>query len=394
MTAFGREEVREEAERVGLDAFLVKPVTKSMIVDTLVSVFAEPGAAHEHELGESRLLNGVRLLLVEDNEINQQIAVELLEGSGASVRVANNGQEAVDILFGEPQPPPFDAVLMDLQMPVLDGYQATAKIRSDARFGELPILAMAAHATLEERQKCLESGMNDHISKPIDPGKLFDTVGRYCKPLAAEEAPAKASPPVEVDLPAIEGLETRDGLRRVGGNRKLYRKLLGQFAEQQGRTAESIATALADGDRALAERLAHTLKGVAGSIGAPGLQTLAGELEKAIRAAEPGQEVEARRLKLSEALTGFVERLRHALGPDASVPSTPSAPVDPEASRAAAHKLLELLAQFDPGAVGFLEENRALLQPLMAQEWPALDQHVQSYAFAEAEVLVRAALGS
>ncbi len=395
VTAFGREEVREEAERVGLDAFLVKPVTKSMIVDTLISVFAEPGAAHEHELAESRLLNGVRLLLVEDNEINQQIAVELLEGSGASVRVANNGQEAVDILLGGAQPPPFDVVLMDLQMPVLDGYQATAKIRSEPRFAELPILAMTAHATLEERQKCLESGMNDHISKPIDPGKLFDTVSRYCKPLPPEAIPAtgSSSTPDEVDLPALEGLEIRDGLRRVGGNRKFYRKLLGQFAQQQGRTAESIATALANSDRALAERLAHTLKGVAGSIGAPGLQKLAGELEKAIRAPEPEQEIEARRLELSEALTGFVDRLRVALGPDASEPEAPSAPFDPEASRAAAHKLLDLLAQFDPGAVGFLEENRALLQPLLAQEWAQLDTHVQNYAFAEAEELVKTALG-
>ena len=175
VTAFGREEVREEAERLQLDGFLVKPVTKSMIVDTLVNVFAHEGeAASVTTEGEQAMrLRGARILLTEDNDINQQIAIELLEGTGATVTVANNGREAVEILSNGPQPPPFDVVLMDLQMPEMDGYQATAKLRSDARFAALPIIAMTAHATIEERQRCLASGMNDHISKPIDPSALF-----------------------------------------------------------------------------------------------------------------------------------------------------------------------------------------------------------------------------
>ncbi len=136
VTAFGREEVREEAERLQLDGFLVKPVTKSMIVDTLVNVFAEAGKelAAAAEDAQAARLRGARILLTEDNDINQQIAVELLEGAGATVKVANNGREAVDILSNGPQPPPFDVVLMDLQMPEMDGYQATAKLRADARF--------------------------------------------------------------------------------------------------------------------------------------------------------------------------------------------------------------------------------------------------------------------
>ena len=152
VTAFGREEVREEAERLQLDGFLVKPVTKSMIVDTLVNVFAHEGeAASVTTEGEQAMrLRGARILLTEDNDINQQIAIELLEGTGATVTVANNGREAVEILSNGPQPPPFDVVLMDLQMPEMDGYQATAKLRSDARFAALPIIAMTAHATIEE----------------------------------------------------------------------------------------------------------------------------------------------------------------------------------------------------------------------------------------------------
>ncbi len=123
----------------------------------------------------------MRILLVEDNEINQQIAIELLEGAGATVKVANNGREAVDILSNGPQPTPFDVVLMDLQMPEMDGYQATAKLRGDTRFSTLVIIAMTAHATVEERQRCLAASMNDHISKPIDPEMLFATVARYYK---------------------------------------------------------------------------------------------------------------------------------------------------------------------------------------------------------------------
>ena len=220
-------------------------------------------------------LRGARILLTEDNEINQQIAVELLEGAGATVKVANNGREAVEILSSGPQPP-FDVVLMDLQMPEMDGYQATAKLRSDARFATLPIIAMTAHATIEERQRCLAAGMNDHISKPIDPDNLFETVGRFYKPAEAG-APAECGRRRGTSVRACRRLTScrrspastrRTGLSRVGGNRKLYLKLLRQFIEQQGPAVEQITEALARGDIALAERLAHTLKGVAGNIGA------------------------------------------------------------------------------------------------------------------------------
>ena len=246
-------------------------------------------------------LRGARILLAEDNEINQQIATELLEGVGAVVTIANNGREAVEILWSDPQPP-FDAVLMDLQMPEMDGYQATAKLRSDTRFATLPIIAMTAHATIEERRRCLAAGMNDHIAKPIDPGNLFATVGRFYAradvapaDLDAGPGPLQRSPEEDShDLPSIAGLDTKDGLSRVGGNRKLYLKLLGQFIEQQGPAIEQIADALTRKDIALAERLAHTLKGVAGNIGATHVQSAAGALEKLIRDRAEAKGVECR----------------------------------------------------------------------------------------------------
>ena len=183
VTAFGREEVREEAERIQIDGFLLKPVTASMLFDTLVALFA--GASQDSTvlapLGDRHAdrLRGLRVLLAEDNEINQQIAVELLEGVGATVEVANDGVDAVRMLLNQPMPQKYDVVLMDLQMPEMDGYQATREIRSDPRFASFPIIAMTAHATIEERQKCLDAGMNGHVSKPIDPASLFDTLERF-----------------------------------------------------------------------------------------------------------------------------------------------------------------------------------------------------------------------
>src|SRR4029077_19016419 len=128
------------------------------------------------------------------NDINQQIAVELLEGAGATVQVASNGRIAYETLAHGPQPTPFDGGLMDLQMPEMDGYQATAKLRADARFKNLPIIAMTAHATIEERQRCLAAGMNEHVSKPIDPANLFETVGRFYKPLPLTRPSGTLSP--------------------------------------------------------------------------------------------------------------------------------------------------------------------------------------------------------
>jgi two-component system, sensor histidine kinase and response regulator len=414
VTAFGREEVREEAERVGLEGFLVKPVTKSMLVDTLVSVFATPdetgvtpGAAEEE--GATRL-RGARILLTEDNEINQQIAIELLEGVGATVHVANNGREAVETLFNGPQPPPFDVVLMDLQMPEMDGHQATAKIRSDPRFANLPILAMTAHATIEERQRCLAAGMNDHISKPIDPALLFETVGRFYKPATASAPPG---PPAVLplpgredrgegerslsvpDLPSFDGLDTKDGLTRVAGNQKLYLKLLRQFAEQQGPSVEQITAALGQGDTALAERLAHTLKGVAGNIGAKPVQAAAGALEKLIRDRAATAETEPAVRQVAAALDPLLAQLRNALPspkPPTPLPNSPP-PTDPAQTRAAAAQLTKLLSEFDPGAVEFIEANQAALRPLLPGDgWQQFEKLVQGYAFADAQAQLEQAL--
>ncbi len=398
VTAFGREEVREEAERLQLDGFLLKPVTKSMIVDTLVNVFADGsedlrGAA---DAGPASRLRGARILVTEDNEINQQIAVELLEGEGATVTVANNGREAVEMLSG-PGQPPFDVVMMDLQMPEMDGYQATAKLRSDSRLAALPIIAMTAHATVEERERCLAAGMNDHVAKPIDPAALFEAIGRFYKP--AESAPAPdqpSSPPPQEALPSIAGLDSNDGLARVGGNRKLYVKILRQFVEQQGPTGDQVADALAKGDHALAERLAHTLKGVAGNIGAAGVQSAAAALERVIRDRSNAEEVERARQRVEAVLEPLAAGIRAALGSagsDASTPVQPAAPANPARSREAAAQLAALLSDSDPAAGEFIDAHRDALRLLFdAAGWSEFDALVQGYAFADAQSRLEHAL--
>jgi PAS domain S-box-containing protein len=427
VTAFGREEVREEAERLGLDGFLVKPVTKSMLVDTLVNVFAVPdeGGAAAGAVAEesaSRLL-GARILLTEDNEINQQIAIELLEGAGATVQVANNGRQAVETLANGPQPPPFDLVLMDLQMPEMDGYQATTKIRSDARFTALPIIAMTAHATMEERQRCLAAGMNDHISKPIDPALLFETVGRFYKPTAgldlgspghrASEPPlpseklkparslvAAAAEPAEIhsptekphtdelEIPTVEGLNSAEGLLRVAGNKKLYGKLLRQFSNTEADAAQRIASALAANDRALAERLAHTVKGLAGSLGSHGVQQAAGRLEEVIASRAPSAELMPILQEFSSVLQDFISRLQAALPwvvTDDPARTTADVPLDPEQVKQVLQEMIGHLNNFDPAAEEYLEVNRDAFRALLTEEsFTRFEEGVRGFAFADA----------
>jgi two-component system, sensor histidine kinase and response regulator len=404
VTAFGRDEVREEAERLRLDGFLLKPITKSMIVDMLMNIFATDmaGAAAAAAGGHEARLRGARILLVEDNDINQQVAMELLEGAGATVKIANNGREAVETLSQGAQPPPFDIVLMDLQMPEMDGYQATTKLRSDSRFSQLPIIAMTAHATIEERERCLVTGMNDHISKPIDPDNLFETVGRFYKPAVTTASERSAGVPEAkqsrtegdripeaVDLPSLIGLDAKDGLARVAGNRKLYLKLLHQFVEQQGGVLGEISAALTRGDTALAERLAHTLKGVAGNIGAKATQSAAGTLEKAIRDRTEPVALESAKQQVAAALDPLVAGLRTALVPAAVQPTSSNqavTPVDPEQSREAAAQLAKLLSEFDPSAADFIEANHGALRPLFGSEdWTQFEKLVQGYSFGEAQ---------
>jgi CheY-like chemotaxis protein len=289
---------------------------------------------------------------------------------------------------------------MDLQMPEMDGYQATTKLRGDTRFASLPIIAMTAHATMEERQRCLAAGMNDHISKPIDPGNLYDTIGRFYKPveirgqiplapgIAASQAVENRSSGKD-ELPCINGLDTKDGLSRVGGNRKLYLKLLGQFVEQQGSAVTQVTSALSQGEEALAERIAHTLKGVAGNIGAKLVQGAASALEKALREKAGDTQINLVKEEVAATLGPFITKLKAALNSTVSN-GPPTRMTQPTVSSAesleAAKQLERLISEFDPLAAEFLETNQAALFPLFENgAWNKFEKLLQGYAFTEAQ---------
>jgi len=304
VTAYGREEVLKQAEENAFASVLIKPVTPSVLFDSAVEALgADHAGISEVQAVPTLELDGLRearVLLVEDNELNQEVALGLLKDAEMSIDVAENGEAAVRMV-GQHD---YDLVLMDMQMPVMDGLAATRAIRSNPKFGTLPIVAMTANAMASDREKCMEAGMNDHIAKPIDPDQLFGALLRWIKPRnagrvkAGGEAPAKTRPAAkpeiaatDVILPEIEGVDVAGGLKRVAGNKRLYLDLLAKFGTKQGDSAAQISAALESGDRKLAERLAHTVKGVAGNIGIASIYAVAAKLESAIRdgdAAVPG----------------------------------------------------------------------------------------------------------
>jgi two-component system sensor histidine kinase/response regulator len=378
VTAFGREEVRDEAERLDIEGFLLKPVTKSMLVDTLVTLFSPESAETQAAAGmaaeQGVRLDGLRVLLVEDNEINQQVALELIEGVGGKVTVAGDGRQGVERLEQAGDPLPYDVVLMDMQMPEMDGYQATARLRSQPRFAKLPIVAMTAHATIEEKQRCVAAGMNDHVAKPFDPAALYAVLGRYHTGAGRAGAPPAASRPAEAapaQLPAVDGLDADEGVRRVAGNRKLYLSLLRKFVEGEAEAAQRIKESLQRGERAVAERLAHTLKGTAANLAAGPVQAAAGALEKAIRDGAAASRVESLRASLAKAL----ERLSAALGPllgetsmpAAAAPAAAAAPLDPAALKALVERWERMLVENDAGAGAELEREAGALRALFGR---------------------------
>jgi two-component system, sensor histidine kinase and response regulator len=278
--------------------------------------------------------------------MNQQVATELLESAGAAVTVADNGAIAVKLLREGPQPPAFDIVLMDLQMPEMDGFTATRLLREDSRFHALPIVAMTAHALVEERERCLKAGMVDHVTKPIDPDALFAALARWTKPRHEAPAPLEKTsvPIVDSALPEIIGIDMAGALKRVAGNQKLYRSLLEQFATKQAGICSSIAGALEAGDRALAERHAHTVKGVAGNLGITAVQAAAEKLEKALR--EGVASVTGLLVELDSILAPQLAAIRTSLG--ASVePATATSPFNPETATTAMKRLKALIEASD-----------------------------------------------
>jgi PAS domain S-box-containing protein len=325
------------------------------------------------------LLAGVRVLLAEDNDINQQIAVELLESVGMAVDVAGNGREAVEKAAAAQ--PPYDVILMDLQMPEMDGFAAVRAIRADDRCRGIPILAMTAHALTEERERSLACGMNEHITKPIDPDVLFRALQHWLPNKRLEPA---APAPAETAPWSIPGLDTAAALRRVAGNQALYLKLLRQFLQSQAGVADSIRQALATGDGISAERLAHSAKSVCGNIGACAAQAAASDLEALIRQPAQPAAVPAALQRFAQALDEALQQIRRAPGVLDSAATAPA--LDSAALPALLAELSTYLADDDGAALECFENARAALQSACPgnADLAGLEQALRAFDFIRA----------
>ena len=287
VTGYSREEVLKGAEDAGIDDVLIKPVNASLLFDCVVRALGGAPAHVHRSIDVPNTLQqaladirGARILLVEDNELNQEVAIELLRDAGFVVDLAENGQVALDKV----QAADYDVVLMDMQMPVMDGMTATRKMRELLQCQALPIVAMTANAMAADREACLAAGMNDHVAKPIEPQDLYRSLLKWIRPrvVTGRSGLQHTASVVPIELPDIAGLDQASGLGRVLGKRQVYLSMLRKFLAGQQSFAIDVQSALDGSDWERAERLAHTLKSVAGNISLVSVQQAAAALEAAI----------------------------------------------------------------------------------------------------------------
>jgi two-component system sensor histidine kinase/response regulator len=388
VTAYGREEVMNEARAAGLEYTLVKPVTASLLFDTTMRVLgAEYAGTRSGSYAVANLnisgIRGASILLVEDNEFNQDVAVGLLTDAGFEVDIANNGQEAVEKVAKRS----YDAVLMDMQMPVMDGVNATLAIRKNDLFKHLPIIAMTANAMQQDKDRCAQAGMSDYLAKPIDPDELFRTLLRWIPSRQAqvEDANSPASvvdKNVGIDLPLIAGLNVELGLQRVLGKPPLYLAMLRKYVASQENIPAELRAALDVNDLTTAERVAHTVKAVSSNIGATDLQKMASELEEGLRTGAGDDVIEAALLKLSCAQSLMIAALKDAL-PLESLNSP--APLNTEKSAEVLRLLHDLLADDNSEAADVLEENLDLLRYVLGLEtFSKVEKAIKQFDFDKA----------
>lgn len=383
VSAFDREEIRLQVKQFALAGVLIKPVSPSMLLDVLVELFS-PTMDKMEEKGEIAKfygLNGMKVLLAEDNRMNQQIARELLTAQGVLLDVVENGQAAVAKVFAE-QGAPYDVVLLDLQMPVMDGFEAARILRQ--AHADLPIVAFSAHVMADERERCRVSGMNAHVAKPIDPHSLFMTLQRWRK--RGGVAPAAADPRKEATplLCRLAAIDVTDGLRRLGQNIPLYRRLLRQFAEDYQGVGALVAEICRQGDQGRAAGVLHKIKGVAGNLGAAGLQAAAAELEMGLTMASGGG-AKALLDRFQASLQATLAEIAFYLQENAP----PGKPVTVLPLEACRRKLQALLRDSDSEALDLFAESRAVLRAHCSSKQMAdLEKAITSFDFVLAQAIL------
>lgn len=405
ITAYGREEIIKEASLAGLEDVLIKPVSASTMFDTLMLALGghQEKAHHEEDEEETSLekkmaaIKGAVILLVEDNEFNQQVASELLTAAGFVVDIAEDGKKSLDMIGRRT----YDAVLMDMQMPVMDGVTATMEIRKRESLKNMPVIAMTANVMEADIKRCTDAGMNDHVAKPIDPDELFTKLLKWVTP----QKRTHVSPPDQkkaaaktVDgIPDIPGLDYALGMKRVLGKKDFYLNMLKMFLANQGDAPEQIRQSLEKGDIQTAERMAHTAKGVSGNIGATALQELAAQVEKGIKEGLPKQQIEELLTHYAYAHKDMVEKLRVFLAVPGAAEESPLEvkTADREKGRESCNKLLDLLCSNDSEAVDFLDTEADLLQSILgANSFRLIEKATRDYDFEKATEMLKQAIGN
>ncbi len=411
VTAFGREELLAQASAAGIETVLLKPVNASMLFDTAMELLGGTAApavvsapAQAVDLQLLSRYQGMAILLVEDNELNQQVGQELLQNAGFVVTVAKDGAQALALV----QQQPFALVLMDMQMPVMDGVTATEKIRQLPKLQHLPIVAMTANAMAQDKARCLQAGMVDFISKPIEPEQLFLTMLRYLPMPAkgidqasgesetassgrATAFAAKQAFPWQL-LDQVQGLQWRSALQRLQQNEALYLSLLEKYRDSPQPLWQQLATALEAQQKTELERHAHSLKGVAATLGATVLAAAAAVLEQQ---ASPAVDEQLQWAETAIAVIGQARQLQQDLieiWPLWQADSLSQPQVSREHATAWQQQLLALLQADDAEALACYARQ----QPLWQQHYPAISQQLQlamqNIDFEQAAALVSSVL--
>ena len=394
VTAYDSEKVIRSAQATGVEEVLIKPVNASVLFEGVMRLLGGGGAGAgavdatpSDAFEQLASIQGAHILLVEDNELNQEVAIALLTDAGFAVELAENGQ----IALNKVRSADYDIVLMDMQMPVMDGISATQAIRRKEQFKDLPIVAMTANAMQGDRERCLAAGMNDHVAKPIEPEALWQALLKWIKPrhaMPTKPAPKSLKLP-DAELPCgIEGLDIATGLNRVLGKKSLYLSMLRKFLAGQRSVPTEILTALEGQDWTTAERLAHTLKGVCANVGATSLQQLATLLEATLQERRPRAEVDARINSLKTPLATLVAQLEQKLPRE---PDKSAVMIDPKKLKQVCDMLKNLLADDDAQANEVLDANADLLHAALPNHYRKIEDSIRSFDFGVALAALRAA---
>ena len=375
-------QVYRHDEHSFVDAILAKPFTASRLFNTIAGMYASQGTSTVEggSNADKYRIRGAHILLTEDNEINQQVAKQILEGIGVRVTVASDGEAAVMLNRAHH----FDGILMDIHMPVLDGYEATRRIRDELRFSALPIIAMTANAMSGDREKCLAAGMNDHIAKPVNPVEMFATLARWITPAspldpASQSNVATWSTRPSPALPRLPGIQVDAAVQRLGGDVHAYLGLLDKFRRNHHGTIAEIRLALTGGSRKHAERAAHTLKSVAATLGATSLEAKAADIEIHVREGVNLARMERLMESTSAELAGLITTIETLLSHPAE--SSPDAHETPEHLPTLMRSALRLLRDFDTGAdepIGAMEgllPRTGTIAQQMARARESLDRY-------------------